>query len=236
MIKTKFAVLFCMLMPLFFSCKVQDQQAPKGAIQIDDKFDVSAVSWKGDFADYPVGAETFYELNYSHANLPAPLNQSAKGIRISGNNHSDDLFMFLKKKVSGLAPNQHYNVKIEIELASNASSGSFGVGGSPGESVTIKSGFTTIEPMKIIDQASNHYILNVDKSNQANSGTDLKVLGNVANGTEKNEYLLIRRSGEFTGKADASGNAWIIIGTDSGFEATTTLYYTEVKASITPAG
>lgn len=230
--KFKFVALFCILTPLLFSCKKNDDETPAGTVQIDDKFDISTNSWTGDFADYPAGEESFYELSYTHDKLPEPLDQTAKGIRISGNNHSDDLFMFIKKQVTGLIPNQQYTVQIEIELASNEIKGSLGVGGSPGESVIVKSGLTAIEPVKTLDAATNYYRMNIDKSNQSNSGEDMKVLGDISNGTEKNEYTLIKRTGTFTGKADKDGNAWIVIGTDSGYEATTTLYYTQVKVSI----
>lgn len=234
--KMKSAIVLMMLITLLYACKKDSDQIPEKPGQLDDDLSVSAESWKGDFADYPVGAEQFYELNYSHTNLPAPLDQSEKGIRISGNNHSDDLFMFIKKQVTGLAANTQYMIRLEVELASNSPAGSLGVGGSPAESVIIKGGFTTIEPNKVIDAASNHYRMNVDKANQSNSGTELKVLGNVANGLTTTEYALIKRSAELTGKTDTQGNVWVIVGTDSGFEATTTLYYTRVKATFTPAG
>jgi hypothetical protein len=232
----KSPIVLLMIITVLAACKKDSDQTPDNGGQLDDNFSVSAEAWKGDFADYPVGAEEFYELNYSHTNLPAPLDQSEKGIRISGNNHSDDLFMFIKKQVTGLKPNTTYTIRLEVELASDSPAGSVGVGGSPAESVIIKGGFTTIEPTKVIDSASNHYRMNVDKANQANSGTDVKVLGNLANGLTKTEYALIKRSAELTGKTDEQGNAWLIIGTDSGFEATTTLYYTRVKATFTPAG
>ena len=41
-------------------------------------------SWEGDFADYPVGEESFYELSYELSNLPTPLKhklRSTKTIR-----------------------------------------------------------------------------------------------------------------------------------------------------------
>jgi len=233
--KIKSVILAFMLIPLLFSCKDDnnDNAPVPGSGGIDDSFNTSTQSWNGDFADYPKDSEAFYELKYSHENLPAPLDQTIKGIRISGNNHSDDLFMFMKKKVSGLVPNRSYKMKIDVELASNARNGGIGVGGSPGSGVTIKAGLTTTEPIKVLNDTANHYRLNVDKGNQSVGGKDAVVLGNVENGTDKQEYSLIQRSGEFTGKADDKGEAWVMIGTDSGFEATTTLYYTKVKASFT---
>jgi len=231
--KIKSVIFVLLIFPLLISCKDDDNTPSPDFGGVDDSFNTSTQSWKGDFSDYPKDSETFYELKFSHENLPAPLDQTAKGIRISGNNHSDDLFMFMKKKVSGLIPNRRYRMKIDVQLASNARKGDLGVGGSPGSGVTLKAGMTATEPSKVLDNTSNHYRLNIDKGNQSVGGADAVVLGNVENGTDKQDYVLIERSGEFTGKADDKGEAWVLIGTDSGFEATTTLYYTKVKASFT---
>ena len=231
--KIKSVIFALLIFPLLISCKDDYNTPGTGFGGIDDSFNTSPLSWTGDFADYPKDNEAFYELKYSHENLPAPLDQTAKGIRISGNNHSDDLLMFMKKKISGLVPNRSYRMKVDVQLASNARKGDLGVGGSPGSGVILKAGFTATEPVKTLDNTSNHYRLNIDKGNQSVGGADAVVLGDVENGIDKQDYTLIERSGEFTGKADDKGEAWVMIGTDSGFEATTTLYYTKVKASFT---
>ncbi|MDI9880669.1 hypothetical protein [Flectobacillus longus] len=198
---------------------------------LSDKFTTSSQGWIGDFADYPTTDSVFYELSYSHAKLPAPLDTAKKALRISGNNHSDDLFMFLKKKITGLKPNQTYSAKFEVEFASTVPNGMMGVGGSPGESVYFGAGFSAIEPKKEVDNGY-YRIKNVGKISQATDGKDMKVMGNVANGTDKNQYTLVKRTGTFTGKTDTNGQLWLIIGTDSGFEATTTLYYTGVNVEF----
>jgi hypothetical protein len=98
----------------FFGCKKNDNNLKP--VVIDDDFSISAQGWTGDFADYPsIGDISSWELSVSHVNMPSPLVSTKKGIRLSGNNRSDDLFMFLKKKVTGLAPNQTYNVRFEVE-------------------------------------------------------------------------------------------------------------------------
>ncbi len=45
------------------------------------------------FADLPAveGTEEFYELEYGHRDVP--VEGAGKGLFLSGNNHSDDLFM-----------------------------------------------------------------------------------------------------------------------------------------------
>ncbi|GAB3521150.1 hypothetical protein [Emticicia fontis] len=227
-------ILSVVSVAILFSCSKEETTTPQ--LSLNDQFNVSAEGWSADFADYPVGEETFYELSTKKdAKLPAPLDTLKKGFRISGNNHSDDLFMFMTKKMGGLKANQSYKGTFEVEFASNAPDGSVGVGGSPAESVYVGIGLTSIEPKKVANTTTKHYDMNIKKMQQATSGQDMKVIGNVANGTTEAKYKIIKRTGEFTGKSDANGNLWVIVGTDSGFEATTTLYYTGVKVNLTEA-
>lgn len=65
---------------------------------------------------------------------------------------------------------------------------------------------------------------------QLQEGSTMKALVNIANGTEDSDYVLISRNGAFFGQSDASGKVSLIVGTDSGFESVSTLYYTSVKA------
>ena len=46
--------------------------------------------------------------------------------------------MFLKKQVGGLRPNAAYAVSVTLDLATNVPTATFGIGGSPGESVFVK--------------------------------------------------------------------------------------------------
>src|SRR6476660_3103153 len=76
----------------------------------DDSFDISFdvsndfQGWTAGFSDYPVGKETEWALSSSLAPLPAPLDASRKGILLSGQNHSDDLFMYVTREGARLAP------------------------------------------------------------------------------------------------------------------------------------
>ncbi len=152
---------------------------------------------------------------------------------LSGNNHSDDLFMFIKRKVTGLNPNTSYTLVFEVELASNAPKGSVGAGGSPGESVYLKAGASEIEPVKNVQ--GDQYVLNIDKGNQSEAGSNATVLGDIATPLTVAEYTLITRNNAspsaepLIAQSNSNGDIWLMIGTDSGFEGTTTVYYTNVK-------
>ena len=227
-------VLFCALVVISIAgCSMQDDG--NGFLISADASDFSAglVGWTGDFADYPTGPNdsAFYELRFEYTNRPSTLDPTQKAILLSGNNHSDDLFMFIKKKVAGLKPNTEYILVFEVEFASNAEKNAVGVGGAAGESVYVKVGASGIEPRKIMEEG--FYRLNIDKGNQSNSGSDMITIGNIA--VDSQVYNLVTQSNsnqnfQFRATSNGSGELWLIVGTDSGFEGTTTLYYTKVNA------
>jgi hypothetical protein len=199
-------------------------------LQIEFNFNSATDGWEADFADYPAAHETLYELTSQFTGLPHPL-ESSYGLNVSGNNHSDDLFMFIKKKITGFEPNAEYRLQFEITFASNVPKGCFGVGGSPGESVIIKAGAAAIEPLPYIDD-SGYYRMNLDKGNQAMGGSDAISIGNFANSKicEDDDFSYelktLNSSGHpFSVFTNSDGALWLLFGTDSGFEATTSIYY-----------
>lgn len=223
------------LLITFAGCKKDDNTNPVETKEFTFNFQTNTEGWIGDFADYPndPNVEDYYELEFSHSMLPDPLNSSEGALRQSGNNHSDNLFMYVKKILTGLEQNTNYEIDVEIEIATNAPSGLIGVGGSPGESVAIKAGASTIEPMKVLDNYDNHYRMNIDKGNQSQEGANMKLIGDFANGTDLSDYKLkvLKTTTPVSVMSNSNGEVWVIVGTDSGYEATTTIYYNRIKVN-----
>jgi len=229
------SLLLTMITAVFYiSCSENDDKILNKSVTY--KFEADVEGWTGDFADYPNddGVEEFYEMEFSHSYLPEPLNTSEGSIMMSGNNHSDDLFMFLKKNITGLTPNHYYDINLEVEFATNVPDSMLGVGGSPGEGVVIKAGATGIEPQKVLDEYSNWFRMNIDKGNQYLEGEDTENIGEFSNDTNEPVYTLktLQTSAAISVKSDNNGQLWLIVGTDSGFEATTTIYYNRISAII----
>lgn len=213
------------------------EESPEIVIGEDNEFHFDFTSdtegWQGDFADYPKGEEEFYELEFGYSMLPAIIDDNVGAIRESGNNHSDDLFMFIKRKLTGLSANSIYNITFDIQIATNASDNSYGVGGSPATSVYIKAGATTQEPLTEVD-TKGYYRTAFDKGNQSVDGEDMILIGDFSNGTDENSYHLknLTNQNSFTIESDDNGEFWVIIGTDSGFESTTTIYYNSISITL----
>nr|WP_324257314.1 hypothetical protein [Cellvibrio fontiphilus] len=199
------------------------------ALVID--FNDTNSGWKSGFADYPAGEEAFYELDAGVTNLPASLGENRKGYMLTGNNHSDDLFMFITKKFEGLEPNTRYKFQFKVRFGTNAQKNCMGVGGAPGESVWIKAGASKTEPLAV-NNGAGELLMNIDKGNQAVGGSDAIILGDFANsrecGDSNTSYMSKTLRSETIGLTSATaadGSIWLLLGTDSGFESTTTIYF-----------
>jgi hypothetical protein len=235
-------VLCSLVAFLLTSCSEEGlPRLPRDNVDITYDFSTDTEGWLIDFADYPVGEEAFYELAGGHAMLPPPLDETDGALRLSGSNRSDDLFMFAKKKLEGLEPNTTYGVTFSLNIASDAASGSVGIGGGPGASVNVKIGATAVEPMKVIATEDfgyeAYYVMNIDKGNQFQSGEDMMRIGDFENGTDEFAYALINRNNAqnpFEAQTNSEGELWLVVGTDSGFEGITTIYYTAITVSLTP--
>ena len=159
---------------------------------------------------------------------------------VQGHNRSDDLFMYIKKQLTALQPDTLYSIVIEVEFANDAPAGAFGIGGPPGEALFVKVGASTEEPVPVEGEMGGepYFQLNVDKGSQSEGGKNAIVVGDGAK-LENEEFGVyelktLNNAGEpLEIKSDADGNIWIFVGTDSGFEGKTILYYTGINAVLT---
>ncbi len=195
-------------------------------------FGQSDNGWVADYADYSTVTDDI-QFESRWTGLPQPLDGNRKSILMSSINRSDDVFMFLTKKLTGMQPNRDYQLIFTVELASAYPAQSLGIGGSPGSSVYLKVGATAIEPKKRL--TGDFYEMNIDKGIQSEGGRDAVVLGNIGIEGDATAYKLITRSNTdapFTVSANAQGELWLLVGTDSGYEGETTLYYSSIRVSL----
>ncbi|NIJ52037.1 hypothetical protein [Dyadobacter arcticus] len=201
---------------------------------VDSNFETGLDGWSAEFADYSTETDTaILDFASGQALLPTGLDTTQHAYAIQSMNRSDDVFMFLKKRIKGLVPNGTYSVVFDLTLGTNYPENSFGIGGSPGSSVYLKAGASGIEPgVKLVNK---FYEFTLDKGQQSEQGEDALVLGNVANEREDAKYALVKRTNAdkpFTVKANAQGEVWLFVGTDSGYEGLTLLYYDRIVATI----
>jgi hypothetical protein len=195
--------------------------------------------WVGESSDYPTDtapANVVFELR-DISGFGAAYKDS-KAYYISGTNRSDDLLLYVKKQITGLVANTEYTFAVpSMNLLSNAQSGCMGVGGAPGESVYVIAAASTTEPKAVTTNGDTR--LNIDRGNQAEPGKASFVLGNIANGlpcegTPTYASKLVRNGTGVRVKTDGEGKVWVLLGIDSGFEATTSIYLQNVTMTFVP--
>ncbi|MBC3766241.1 hypothetical protein [Neptunicella marina] len=208
--------------------------APDGPQTITFDFDTGKQGWQAAYSDYPTDNADIYELSSGILSLPDDTTHN--GFFMSGMNRSDDLFMYLKARFTGFEPLTRYTANVDMTIYSNAGDDCFGVGGAPGSSVYLKFGYAETEPKQ------DDYYLNVDKGNQSNGGANANVIGDMVieglpcEGTEfssKTIKTTEENQLEFTSAAD--GSIWFFIGTDSGYEGRTDVYYDKISITVQPA-
>lgn len=225
-------LLFIFLVSVLISCK--DEEDDPETQRFTYNFEEGSEGWEGGFTDYPADwEEERFEFRFEHTALPQEVGVNGQAMLISGRNISDDLFMFVKRQITGLRPNHEYLLRVEVELASQYPEESVGIGGSPGGSVYLKAGASTYEPLPIEEE--DHIRINIDKGNQSQGGAEAVVIGTVGIPGEEFTYTLIQRDNQqqpVRVQSDDSGSLWVIVGTDSGFEGTSTLYYNTIDIKL----
>jgi hypothetical protein len=221
-------------------------QGTPSPVSVSFDFRNGSLGWEAGFADYPPATDNgSYQLKGEIRSLPPELGVNGTGFYIQGNNHSDDLFMFLKRRLNsadGIVAGQAYQANFTLVFASNAPNGCAG----PGDAVYLKAGASPAEPNALLSRVSSdprdfaHLAMNVDKSNQSQSGIAASVAGNIANGRPCDfgpyPYVSIQRTHQHTSlvNANSKGELWLLVGTDSGFESLTALYYQRIDVTLTP--
>ncbi|MFC4655439.1 MULTISPECIES: hypothetical protein [Rheinheimera] len=214
---------------LFSGCDVELINGDGKGFNSD--FQQGESGWTAGFSDYPVDNAPIYQLESGIRTLPAGFN--GQGYLLSGMNRSDDLFMFLKQRLTGLEPSTRYYARLRVSFLTNAGENCMGVGGAPGESVYMKLGYHQSEPKQ------EGYYLNADKGQQSQGGSQAAVIGHVGSkdalcdGSRFAEKTIQTSTSErLQLHTDATGAVWVFLGTDSGYEGLTQLYYRRIELAL----
>ncbi len=213
-----------------------DATAPPEARQLDFDFRDDPSGWEADFTDFPEGRGGEVGFEAGPRPLPDPLGGPSLFHR--GNNFSDDLFMYFKRRVEGLEPGTRYRAGFEIRFASDVGENcEVGVG----TNVVVKAGAAATEPTRVVDE-NGDVRLSVDKGSQRRSGENALTLGDVRNGRPgcgeavpfAEETVTVEET--IAVRADDGGGLWLFFGTESAFEVPHDLYFTELHVRLEPAG
>lgn len=212
----------------------------KQSINLSFDFSESTQQFEINVADYFVEHERNGEIISTLSQLPEPY-EYRMGIEFSWYNYSDDIKGYIKKKFSDLKPDTTYSVDFQVNILTVESEQCVGGGGGPGSSVYVKVSLLPREPARFIsyeDSPDGTYRVDIDDGQSG--GSDVALLGDIGlpiscETSEESPVWEIKslfNDESFVMTTEKSGEAWIYVSIDSGFEGDTTVYITGVEVKI----
>lgn len=222
-----FVVILLSLSVSLFSCN-DENKVHTQPIEFFWDFNSGADGWIGDFAEYPTGEEAIYEMMFRHTQLPDTSGQHV--LMLSAVNHDSNLFMFIKKKVSGLEPYAVYYVDFTIEYTCDIP---LAQSGDSESKVFLSAGASQSEPFKIAGEGGK-YGISIDKSTRLINGDDMYVLGSPIPFEEKSpfEFKFLESVKPLHRVANPEGELWLIIGIESEIDSLNAIYIRTVKVEL----
>jgi hypothetical protein len=193
--------------------------------------------WRAGFAEYsPIMKE-----HIAFVGRPSPLRSDLLPGRLayylSGNNDSDDLFLFMKRRIKGLTPNTRYALRLEITYSTNF------IKDCTLNFLYLKGGITRREPRAIRKHRpyGDYVVMNVDKGGPTTGGRAAASFGLVELETPcpaesaALPWGLRTVSGDANfARSDERGRLWLLIGVDSVFEVVSHIFIVRVGGELTP--
>lgn len=196
----------------------------------------NAQGWTGDFSDYPPEQREEVGFVWDHRSLPSPLHHKGGALYQYGNNLSDDLFMFFKRRVEGLQPERTYRIRYSITIASSIA---HGCDAGPGPMTYVKIGGSSVEPLPDAIDRHGWVRMNIDIGSQKNDGANAVWIGDIRNRrSDCFDYTYglktIKSEKTVDVQADTFGRLWLLVGTDSAWESPYHVYFSEIEARLEP--
>ena len=212
---------------LFLGC--HNSPDPLPIIFFDSTFESGLDNWTGDFAFYKSTQESAVKFNVKEDVLPASLKSALHGLKLEGTNQGDSILLFIKKKVTNLDPAKTYKVAYQIDFASNLPDTLSGAG----RIAYLKAGASTEEPKKTL--INSYYSVSIKSGNVAKSGSELLLLGNLANGLDSTYYKAVSRNNANLAvqvKPSAAGEIWLCVAISTTYKGNISMYFDRIYAAV----
>jgi len=215
------------------------------AVTLTYDFEAGSDGWASEVTDYTEATRPEDVVSQTGV-APPGLDVGDDFLHLASSNPSDDVFLYAMREVigdAGLEGSRTYDATFTVEFASGAPTGCAGIGGAPGEPVYLKVGASSEQPVPMVEEGRSR--LSVDKGGQSQGGEAAVVAGTIDNGipceqalgSDAPAYAMVTRSGTLDAVTTAEdGSLWLFVGTDSGFEGRTSIYYDRIEVTFTPAG
>lgn len=214
----------------------KDMKNDPSSLSFDYDFEENMHGWTSGFSGI---SEHYlskgYDMNFTHGDYTY-MDTTNKGIYLAGNNLESDLFMYTMKKFGkpdGLSPLTAYAVHLRFDAISTMPTH---IDDDPEKQIYVKAGVVNVlpEPELTVENNENFYRVNLDKGEPSADGNDLSTLGSVAIGSS-HEQIYGQKAFEKTFYVSTNnlGELWVVIGTDTSREGSSSIYIDNVQVSIT---
>ena len=199
--------------------------------EFNTTFEAGTEGWESSFLGYTGADKDSFNFKSGVSAIP---DLDSKGLMFSANNINGQLVMYAQKQLSGLEPNQEYNLLYVVGLASNLSSSNSCIG-FEGKRTELKVSASLQEPKKILEE--NLDILNLGTGPFQRVG----VVGHKDRNCEDSAYA-INQLGNLKAPfnapvkitSDANGTIWTVVVLDSSFEGESKFYIDSIDITATP--
>lgn len=212
----------------FFACKEDDVETDT---VIESNFEQDVNGWSGGYALFKDSNKDSVKFVSGRNKLVSPLDTTKYGFKVEGRNDEDSLFLYAKKKVSGLNSSRTYLVYYSVDLASSYPD----TANSAGRMGNLKVGASADEPKAVRDTVTSYSRLAIKKGLWNVDGKEMVLLGNLSNTATTSGYKLIgynNNAKPLEVKPNAQGEIWLSVGADTRFKGTTTVFFDRIKVTI----
>ncbi len=215
----------------FSSCDIEDNYPAEVTVNSDFEFDLN--DWSSFFSGYYVGDELFFELNFAQKPLPAPLDQTKSGLKVSGNNKNKNLMLGIYREISDLKPNTDYLVTFDVDIASNASTINDPALGNP--SLMLGVGGFYEKPEKY-EEDGVYIDINFPSLLKNGQSTDvLLAIGRIGVNSTEDTFKLLNLNNindPILLETDSDGRLWLLVCIDSIYGYITEVYYDKINVLL----
>jgi hypothetical protein len=213
---------------------LNNDDAPKPLLVSTAIFKNDAEGWEAQFAEYEPGLEDSLKLSFNHTTFMVSESVGqVSAVKQSGYATNSDLFMYIKRQISGFKPNTTYDVFFSLELYAQLNEDFNGDLDDPDNGSFLKVGILKNEPdTMVVNDIENlgkkQVITNFEKGEDKITGPNMAYLGKIEH-TDRNEspLLLIATSEGYSllGTADDEGKMWVMVGVDTNQPIYQSIFY-----------
>lgn len=211
-----------------FACKEDEVETDT---VIESNFQQDLNGWLGDYALYQDANKDSVRFVSGRNRLVSPLDTTNYGFKVEGRNDEDSLFLYAKKKVSGLNSSRTYLVYYSVDLSSSYPD----TANSPGRMGSLKVGASVDEPKVVQNTETKYNGIAIKKGLWSVDGKEMVILGNLSNTATTPGYKLIgynNNAKPLEIKPNAQGEIWLCVGADTHYKGVTTVFFDRIKVTI----